>query len=418
MRVATIVSLLLAASAVHAVTEGEQDALVRLLIALNGDRWFIKEGWTTSPAATQDPCAWFGVVCDTDSRVVTLDLQRNNLAGSIANVPWSAFTSLRHLDLSSNAVNGTLPDALLALPSIIRVRLSRNGLTTLPTIIYRPDDVSPSLEELYLERNRFRCPLPRWTELNPIVASAWVDFNTTTCLSTPTMTRVTSFTIIAEPPVPDLADDFESIPRLLIATSLDVQAEDTLNRFKVTVAEVAVADALVPPPATNTSLDGVINFYVSQTTADGIIIEFTPSVGLEFRRNLYSRFRSFHESVRSLAPLGVSVLAAQDAPAAKSYAGAAQEDDISRGAVVAILVVGILLVVVLFAVLGICCFRRRKAFTAVQPMPAGPPLRKQPLGTMRSLRAASTAAPTATHSFARTTSFSVNQGTAHPSQVS
>jgi hypothetical protein len=46
-----------------AVTDGERQALLRMLRTLDGDRWFVKDGWADA-STTANPCDWFGISCD------------------------------------------------------------------------------------------------------------------------------------------------------------------------------------------------------------------------------------------------------------------------------------------------------------------------------------------------------------------
>ncbi|KAL3631998.1 protein kinase superfamily [Castilleja foliolosa] len=99
-----------------------------------------------------DPCTWFHVTCNTDNKVIRVDLgkaglsgtlvpdlkvlkslqylelYKNNLSGTIPS-ELGELTSLRSLDLYNNNLNGDIPDKLDNLKSLIFLRVNNNRLT-------------------------------------------------------------------------------------------------------------------------------------------------------------------------------------------------------------------------------------------------------------------------------------------------
>ncbi|GBG26526.1 Leucine-rich repeat receptor protein kinase EMS1 [Hondaea fermentalgiana] len=86
------------------------------------------------PEDADDPCLlpWEGVVCE-KGHVVSLRLDRNHLRGSLASLTdLGALSNLRALDLSMNALNGSL-DAITMLSNLRWLNLANNQLSgTIP----------------------------------------------------------------------------------------------------------------------------------------------------------------------------------------------------------------------------------------------------------------------------------------------
>ncbi|CAD6219940.1 unnamed protein product [Miscanthus lutarioriparius] len=82
-------------------------------------------GWGYADAT---PCAWNGAVCSPDSRVVSVVLPNAQLVGPVAR-ELGLIEHLRHLDLSGNALNGTIPHDLLRAPELRVLSLAGNGIT-------------------------------------------------------------------------------------------------------------------------------------------------------------------------------------------------------------------------------------------------------------------------------------------------
>lgn len=86
------------------------------------------------------PCAWNGVVCmafpaatdaassSSEARVVSVILPNAQLVGPIAR-ELGLVEHLRHLDLSGNALNGSVPAELLRAPELRVLSLAGNGIT-------------------------------------------------------------------------------------------------------------------------------------------------------------------------------------------------------------------------------------------------------------------------------------------------
>lgn len=130
------------------------DALMDFYTKTNGEAWNNNSGWKESIEGqiTCNPCKeWFGVTCEND-RVVSLELETNNLTGELplsvtdlselellnvfnnsleGSIPpeISKLQNLRAIYLVTNQFTGTIPDELFQLPSISAINLNNNLLT-------------------------------------------------------------------------------------------------------------------------------------------------------------------------------------------------------------------------------------------------------------------------------------------------
>ena len=145
-------------------------------VCLSGHHWTVQDGWDDK--YDLHPCDWHGIVCNEDSQVAKIVLSNNNLSGttsmSIFDLPhlteldisdnpnaqfsFTDFPSdnekltrltlsninlhngldgvenlnpnhFKGLDISSNNIAGTIPDALYALTKLDILYLDRNKLT-------------------------------------------------------------------------------------------------------------------------------------------------------------------------------------------------------------------------------------------------------------------------------------------------
>ena len=106
----------------------ECQALETLYNNTAGAQWTDKTGWLV----TTTPCSWYGVTC-TAGHVTTLDLQDNNLTGSLPG-QLSNLPNLQHLLLLRNELSGAIPTSLGSLTQLQELSLSQNKLTgSIPT---------------------------------------------------------------------------------------------------------------------------------------------------------------------------------------------------------------------------------------------------------------------------------------------
>ncbi|KAJ4454426.1 putative Leucine Rich Repeat protein [Paratrimastix pyriformis] len=174
----TLLSLFLLAGVAMAADEDEIDALKDLYKNTAGANWTVNTNWTIG-----DPCKnhWYGVYCDSGSRVTALLLSNNGLAGKLVAIDTS-LDQLRTLDLSNNRLTGDfskLAPYLCSLPQLSVLNLGGNGFTGTLTncfvkasvdFFYMRDNhlsgslrdilATPSLVELDLSGNKFHTQLP------------------------------------------------------------------------------------------------------------------------------------------------------------------------------------------------------------------------------------------------------------------
>jgi len=155
----------------------ERAALTQIYNAAEGGNWTNSTNWLSNEPLN----TWYGVTV-TNGRVTQLDLENNNLQGTISSAIGN-LTSLRglnlnhnqlsgtipsemgsllhltYLDLSSNQFNGTIPASINSLSSLQYLMVSNNNLDALP-----PMSGLSSLLVLSLENNRFI-----FDDLEPII---------------------------------------------------------------------------------------------------------------------------------------------------------------------------------------------------------------------------------------------------------
>ncbi|XP_020581609.1 receptor-like protein kinase HSL1 isoform X2 [Phalaenopsis equestris] len=108
--------------------------------------------------ASQSPCTFSGVICDSNSvEVIGISLANKSLSGEISPSVFS-LRSLKSLDMGSNSIAGTIPSELVLCTSLQLLNLSYNRLAgQLP-------DLSPlkDLQILDLSSNYFSGRFPEW----------------------------------------------------------------------------------------------------------------------------------------------------------------------------------------------------------------------------------------------------------------
>ncbi|WOK93557.1 hypothetical protein Cni_G02257 [Canna indica] len=106
-------------------------------------------------------CSWTAVACDeATGQIISLDLSRKNLSGSIAPELRLLYSSLAHLNLSGNSFTGPLPPFLFDLTRLQTLDISHNDFnSTFPRGISR----LRGLSLLNAYSNSFVGPMPRGT---------------------------------------------------------------------------------------------------------------------------------------------------------------------------------------------------------------------------------------------------------------
>ncbi|MBA0701713.1 hypothetical protein Goari_022869 [Gossypium aridum] len=75
-----------------------------------------------------DACEWSFISCDSQKNVITVNLEKKNLVGTIS-AAFANLTSLKNLNLSGNGLTGSIPDSLTKLTSLQLLDVSNNNLS-------------------------------------------------------------------------------------------------------------------------------------------------------------------------------------------------------------------------------------------------------------------------------------------------
>lgn len=104
------------------------DSLEVIYNSLQGTSWTLKNGWENASSGYCSYCNWYGVTCDLEGNIVSLDLESNNLTGPL---PATVFElqDLIYLDLSHNNLSSALPNTWDSLSNLFFLDLSNNQLT-------------------------------------------------------------------------------------------------------------------------------------------------------------------------------------------------------------------------------------------------------------------------------------------------
>ena len=130
----------------------DRAALVVLYNATGGANWTNKTNWMTNTPIGQ----WYGVTTDASGRVTNLDLNDNQLSGTIP-TQLGNLANLEGLHLTRNQLTGTIPAELGGLTSLEILALGGNQLTgTIPPWL----GSLANLEELYLWGNDLTGTIP------------------------------------------------------------------------------------------------------------------------------------------------------------------------------------------------------------------------------------------------------------------
>jgi hypothetical protein len=145
-------------------------ALQALYAATGGNAWHQTLGWDGAAE-----CEFFGVRCDSSSKVVSILLGRNNLVGTLPAAFFLSdlFSTVTDLKLDMNELSGDMPREIGAWRKLRVLDVAYNQLTgSLPITLQRTE-----IQILYVSANAFDGTVPltlsalsqKWTEENSIV---------------------------------------------------------------------------------------------------------------------------------------------------------------------------------------------------------------------------------------------------------
>lgn len=130
-------------------------AMVNFYNSTGGASWVNKSGWQNN-STNCNVCSWYGVVCNSENRVIALNLGSNNLTGSIP-ATITGITKLSRLNLYSNNLGSALPTFLSGLPTLEYIDLGDNNYTgTIPVAFAN----LINLRTLYLDNNTLSGVIP------------------------------------------------------------------------------------------------------------------------------------------------------------------------------------------------------------------------------------------------------------------
>ncbi|KAF6153423.1 hypothetical protein GIB67_003613 [Kingdonia uniflora] len=140
----------------------ETEALLKWKASLLNDSPSLLPSWTISNSSsyfnkTTTPCTWSGIFCNNAGNVVKLNVSNLGLQGTLFNFKFSSFPYLTTLDLSSNALFGTIPAHIANLSQITSLRFSNN---TLSGEIPREIGLLTNLVFLFIDQNMLYGSIP------------------------------------------------------------------------------------------------------------------------------------------------------------------------------------------------------------------------------------------------------------------
>jgi hypothetical protein len=126
-----------------ATSQKEKDALVSIFNSLGGP------SWTTTWDVNKCPCLhqWYGVVCDAQGHIVSLDLSQNGLIGPIP-AAFQDLTWLNSIKLYANQLTGCIPTFFAG---------------------------NTNLQTLYLQNNKLIGSIPHSVATLPYLKSIFID---------------------------------------------------------------------------------------------------------------------------------------------------------------------------------------------------------------------------------------------------
>ncbi|KAJ6749462.1 hypothetical protein OIU85_000135 [Salix viminalis] len=178
-------------SYVQARPNAEAMALLRWKETLNQSSlqsWTLELSNGNLTSHVHSHCKWFGVSCNKDGSIASINLQGELFGGNLSNLDLSSFPSLVSLNLSHNNLKGDIPPQLGLLSNLAYLNLSLNYLSgflpvslanlTQISLLYMGNNLisgtvpkglaNLSLYEVHLSINNFSGPLPEFCQKAPL----------------------------------------------------------------------------------------------------------------------------------------------------------------------------------------------------------------------------------------------------------
>jgi hypothetical protein len=125
---------------------------VLLLLHYGNGAW--SGSWPGGIPTDTDACDWNGVQCNDQGFIVTLDLNKQNLSGTLPQ-ELGGLKSLELLSLYENNLSGTIPSSFENLENLRNLSLSNNEFTG-----RLPSSLPPNIEVLKVDHNFLGGPVP------------------------------------------------------------------------------------------------------------------------------------------------------------------------------------------------------------------------------------------------------------------
>lgn len=255
-----------------------RELLTELYNSLNGNSWINKNNWNSSEGLGR----WAGIATDVNDCVTTINLDRNNVSGSIP-ASIGNISTLTIIDLHNNAIVGTIPDAINNLSKLAYLDISDNQIGgNIPTAL----SGLSVLKKMYLQNNRLVGSIPvsigdlsRLTDLNLSANSlsgtipssigrltALVDFNAS--YNSLAGNIPSSISALTELVALDLSNNFltGTIPAINTLTKLE-RLWLRRNQLSGTIPDVGNLTQLKTILLNNNSLTGSIPASITNCTA-------------------------------------------------------------------------------------------------------------------------------------------------------
>ena len=132
----------------------QRDALIAIYNATGGNSWLNNDNWLTTNLVS----TWDGVTTDVNGNVIRLNLESNNLSGSLP-AELGDLIYLRDLNLSINQITGLIPNEIGSLSNLRDLFLDNNSLSgPIPNTIGNLSN----LRYLLLSNNSLSGPIPKY----------------------------------------------------------------------------------------------------------------------------------------------------------------------------------------------------------------------------------------------------------------
>ncbi|GMP46266.1 hypothetical protein CsSME_00014488 [Camellia sinensis var. sinensis] len=140
----------------------EANALITWKASLQSPNHSLLTSWVLPPhdniSTSTGPCSWYGVTCNFDGSINTLNLTNSSVNGTLDNFSFSSFPNLSYIDLSMNNLFGAIPHRVGYLPKLIYLDLSTNQFSgNIPPKI----GLLTNLETLHLFDNQLNGSIPQ-----------------------------------------------------------------------------------------------------------------------------------------------------------------------------------------------------------------------------------------------------------------